>query len=294
MTALLEGPDISVGHSLPNLDGQAFIGFRACLGASFVDAEFAQRFAEAKHVAPGIVTLDYIFLAGPKRGQMMATQIAYYAKAHKADLSCLDWERDSYQQGGSTVDMGIQPFASVLQGVKLGQAAGLNPGVYMSRYLATPQVVDSLIAAGVPFLWVAAYSGLSLPDWIRRQCAAQNVILIHQYTGTGLDRSRVIVGTLQQLHALAGRPPASGDAPSTGDQMTNLFPLTAHRVVDLPAGAVLQKTPGGDIYTHLTAPTTLGLLGATATHFHVADGDAGVYVARVGLATRVADQSVGA
>jgi hypothetical protein len=76
--------------------------------------------------------------------------------------------------------------------------------------------------------------------------------------------------------------------------MTNLVPTTVHRVVDIPKGTVLEKTPGGDVFTTLSKDITLGMLGATGTHYHVADGDYGVYVDRKKVtAIRTEDKNVG-
>lgn len=86
------------------------------------------------------------------------------------------------------------------------------------------------------------------------------------------------------------------ERPSTGvEPMTNLFPLTVHRVADLPKGTELEKTPGGERFTTLTADVELGLIDATVTHYKVADGDVGVWVARSkvrGILTK--DKTVGA
>lgn len=80
-----------------------------------------------------------------------------------------------------------------------------------------------------------------------------------------------------------------------GNPMMNLVPLTCRRVVDLPAGTVLEKTPGGAVYTTLKVAITLGLISATASHYYVADGDAGVYVLRSAVtAVRTQDKNVGA
>jgi hypothetical protein len=68
--------------------------------------------------------------------------------------------------------------------------------------------------------------------------------------------------------------------PAGGNPLMNLVPTTCHRVVALPKGTVLYKTPGGDDYTTLGEPIKLGYLAATSTHYFVADGDAGVYVLR--------------
>ena len=288
----LTGWDISTGHPLPAQRDEAVAGFRACLGTSFVDPEYAARWREFKARGDAAVSLDYTFLSGPKRGQSIASQIAFYKRAHRAELACLDWEDDTYKLRGIAYKMGRQPFAAVLSGVHLAQQAGLDPGVYASLSLFTTSVVGQLIRAGCPYLWVAAY-GVPIPGWLIDRCRKANVVLMHQYTGTGLDRSRVLVGTLADLHRIAGRTPAP--APS-GEPMTNLVPLTCHRVVDIGAGGVLFKSPGGDFFTHLTKDVTLGFLGATATHYHVADGDAGVYLSRTDpnlRGVRTAEQNVG-
>ncbi len=82
--------------------------------------------------------------------------------------------------------------------------------------------------------------------------------------------------------------------PAGGNPMLNLVPMTTHRVVDLPKNTQLYKTPGGDVFTTLREPVTLGFLGATATHYCIADGDAGVYVLRDAVtAVRTEDKNVG-
>ena len=86
------------------------------------------------------------------------------------------------------------------------------------------------------------------------------------------------------------------DPTAEGNPMMNLVPMTLHRVIDMPKGTVLVKTPGGDTYTTLTAKATLGFISATNTHYYVADGDAGVYVDRgaPGLVIRTQDINAGA
>jgi len=81
--------------------------------------------------------------------------------------------------------------------------------------------------------------------------------------------------------------------PAGGNPLMNLVPTTCHRVVDLKKGTVLYKTPGGEKYTTLDAPITLGFLAATSSHYFVADGDAGVYILREGVAVRTEDKNVG-
>lgn len=74
----------------------------------------------------------------------------------------------------------------------------------------------------------------------------------------------------------------------------NLVPTTCRRVVDLPKGTVLYKTPGGEKYTTLDTKITLGFIASTSTHHFVADGDMGVYVLRSAVtAVRTEDKNVG-
>lgn len=141
--------------------------------------------------------------------------------------------------------------------------------------------------------WVADYSG----DPNRAGVSPRIPWLFWQRSGTGIDRD-YFAGTPADLAAFAGQHPAPKPQPEpSGEPMFNLVPVTAHRVIDIPAGTVLEQTPGGDRYS-TTPPgkvTTLGFLGSTATHHVVADGDAGVYVNRStkGLVVRTADQNAG-
>lgn len=178
--------------------------------------------------------------------------------AREADLLCLDWETDEghpkmTRQQARDFIKHIQPHA---------------PTVLYASESGYP--ADQF---GADLRWVA--------NWSKKPSIAWD---FWQYTGTGLDRDRYD-GTVEQLHALVGW--------SAEEPMTNLVPLTVHRVVDLKAGTVLERTPGGDKYTTLQDDIALGLLGATATHYHVADGDYGVYVPRSLATVRTADMNVG-
>jgi hypothetical protein len=102
---------------------------------------------------------------------------------------------------------------------------------------------------------------------------------------------------MRSFSGLCGYIPLEPLAPAAeGNPMMNLFPTTVHRVVDVPKNTVLEEIPGGDAYTTLKKAITLGLLSATGTHYYVADGDAGVYLARdtPGLVIRTEDKNVGA
>lgn len=91
--------------------------------------------------------------------------------------------------------------------------------------------------------------------------------------------------------------------------MTNLVPMTLHRVVDLPIGTIFRTLPDTKSarYGIVTADpgegsTTLpfGLLGAgigvpESGWYHVANGDRGVWVRRTDVAdVRTDDVNVGA
>lgn len=303
MTAIRDWVDISAGHVVPqHVDQMDLLGLRETFGAYYPDPDFEQQYKVARKANPAIVTLGYVFLTGPKRAdpKTAVEQVDYWADHHKCDLGALDWEGDSYKGQ----NFGIQPFTAVVAGVREAQKLGINAGVYGSRYLFTPSVVETLIVLGVPFLWIAAYGpnngpapASAIPQWIVKRCQKAEILLFHQFAGATLDRNRVLVGTLEQLHALAGGPamPPPVEPPSEGDVMTNLVPLTAHRVVDLAAGTVLFKTPGGQKFTTLAAPIRLGLLGgAGPDYYHVADGDNGVYVKRTDATVATADINVGA
>lgn len=98
---------------------------------------------------------------------------------------------------------------------------------------------------------------------------------------------------LEELDDPADHPPLT-----SGEPMTNLFPLMAKRVVDLPKGFVLLKDPiaNADKFTTLLVPVTLGLIDATRTHYKVADGDVGVWIPRSLVSSdmvRVQDKNVG-
>lgn len=301
MTAIPEWVDISAGHAVPSgVERHALIGLRETLGTVYQDADFPAQYAEARRRNPGIVTLGYTFLTGPLRAATVPEQVRYWASRHRCDLGALDWERDSYTHAGQKFDKGIQPFASVLDGLTEARERGINAGVYMSRYLASPTVVEQLLARPVPFLWIAAYGGLTIPAWIVNACRDAGALLFHQYAGDTIDRNRVLVGTLEQLHALAGHPapPVPGPAPKPPEdamhlpEKGNLFPITARRVLDIPAGTVLWSLDGTK-YTTTSKPVTLGLLFATGTTFVVADGDVPVYLPREGLTPRTADLNAG-
>lgn len=254
----LQGIDVSAHNGTFSTDGQAFVFIRACYGSG-KDTKFDEHLATAK--AAGVVTGAYCF--GRNMDPILqASRLLEIAP--DVDFLFLDYENDAGHP-----HMTSDQAKAFIRDV---QTAGRKIGLYASEsgYPAN--------AFGADYRWVANYS-------------RQPVVPFQfwQYQGSPLDRSR-FYGTKTQLLALAGHPAAP--TPS-GDPMTNLVPITAHRVVDLKAGTVLQQTPGGTTFTTLKADATLALLGATATHYHVADGDSGVYVVRP-QTVRTADKNVGA
>lgn len=261
MTAYLDGIDVSAHNGVYSTAGQDFVFIRACYGV-LKDTRYDQHFAQAK--AAGVVTGAYCF-----GRNMDATDQAdrLLEIGGACDYLFLDREADA---GHPTMTV---PQARTF--IRHLHDKGRRAGLYASE---SGYPSD---AFGADYRWVANYSRKPSIPWN-----------FWQYSGTSLDRN-YFDGTLDQLRALAGTAPGQPPA-SAGEPMTNLFPLTARRVVDLPKGTVLQKTPGGPIYTTLGKPATLGLLGATGTHFQVADGDYGVYVARAGLVPRTEDKNVGA
>jgi hypothetical protein len=269
MTAVRDFVDISAGHAVPsNIEHADMLGLRETLGRVYVDPDFRPQLAEAKRRNPNIVSLGYPFLTGPKRSASIEQQIAFWAAHHQADLGALDWERDIYRTGDTVVhDMGIQPFGNVLRGLELARARGIDAGVYMSLYLASSAVVDALIARKTPLLWIAAY-GLDLPQWLVAKCSTAGVVLIHQYEGDTIDRNRVEVGSLEQLHALAGRPPASGDAPKPHDP--GVTPVKFGTIYDPPKSLDVPRDTSVRDFTGVefdkVGPTKLRVYGKADAH----------------------------
>ncbi len=256
----VHGIDVSAHNGTYALAGLDFVFVRASYGTQ-KDSRFDDHFGRA--VGAGVVTGAYCF-GRNMNGGLQADRLMQIAP--DADFLFLDRERD-----------GNNPTMTTAQArafVKRVHDKGRKVGFYASE---SGYPKD---AFGADFRWVANYSRQPKIRWDW-----------WQYTGTGLDRS-YFHGTKDELLELADRP--EPEPVPTGDPMTNLVPLTVHRVVDLPAGTELEKTPGGALYTRISNPVTLGLLGATGTHYHVADGDAGVYVARTGITPRTADLNGGA
>lgn len=188
MSDFLDIPDISQGHALPNLAHQDGLILRVSLGATKEDTEWRQRLAEMKREYPKLPLATYVFLTGPKRGVSVSEQMEFYAhRAPKDAGTFIDWETDSYTaSSGQTVSFGSQPFSQVLAGVRILRALGRDPGVYTFKANMTEARVKALEALDVPVIWVAAFGGLTLDRYI----LDANAIVGHQYTGTGLDRSR--------------------------------------------------------------------------------------------------------
>lgn len=276
----LAGFDCSQGQDhTPIQPGDSFGFARATLG-NVPDTKYAYHTANitAAKLTPGA----YLFLMGPGRNVPVPLQVAGFASVAKPGLAALDWESDTYL----THNYGRQPFSGVLQGIDEGRKHGITFGVYASLSLFTGTVLTALKKAHVPFIWVAAW-GINLPASIT-DCG---IPVFQQFAGgNSPDRDR-FYGTEAELRALAGLAPPVSYAPWPP---TNLVPLTCHRVVDLQADVVLSAN-GKPWTPPLTHDVTLGMLGAVnAEFYHVADGDAGVYVRRTDAVVRTADLAVGA
>ena len=255
-TGFPEGIDISAHNRTPNFTGLSFVFVRASYGLA-KDSRYDQHAAAAWWA--GLPLGAYCF-GRAISGKDQANRLLEIAP--DADLHVLDREADK----GHPTMSASQAYEFVATLERAGKLSVLYASE--SGYPAD--------AFGADLRWIANWSRMPKIPWT-----------FWQYKGTGLDRDR-FNGTVEQLHALIGWTPIGSE-----DPLTNLVPLMAHRVVDLPAGTVLEKTPGGDPYTTLPVAITLGLLGATATHYHVADGDYGVYVPRALATVRTQDMNVG-
>jgi hypothetical protein len=242
--------------------------------------------------------------------------------AHGAYVTCQDTSagRMTYYATNGDVDLDGQAIRARISprdsdGVSLGQVSTaiqeITDGRAVLRWASQPlDDIRNWLSAGLGLV-VDGYYG-AIPRAWRHQNRADfgHAIFIPYFepptfrvydplnrdlAGFGEDiPASAIEPFIRSFSGLVGWIPLEPLAPKAeGNVAGNLFPITVHRVVDLKAGTVLQKTPGGEQFTKLTKPTTLGLIFATATHFLVADGDAGVYVEREGLSTRPSDMNVG-
>jgi hypothetical protein len=270
---MIDGIDVSLWQDDIT---HALIGQRFCINkvsqAGFGDPKRVKHLAQSK--AAGVVVGAYHWLDPAPSAIVQAKN--FLSKADPAEFLALDVEGRILRN---------MPVAEKMAGDFIAYVHANDPkrrkiGLYSSR--GTWPWNHS---HGEDFRWVADY----VADPNRLGVHPRVGWTFWQHAGGHLDRN-YFGGTLAELYALANRlpDPAPGD-----DPMTNLVPLTAHRVVNLAAGVVLFKTPGGDVFTHLTAPVRLGLFGATPTHYHVADGDNGVYVKRTDATVATADINVG-
>lgn len=263
----LDGVDISSHNAkFPKTAGLDFVICRATYGV-FPDSRFSE-YLKATQDA-GLVAGAYHF---GRHGHVDEQVQRFLEAGSGAGLLVLDLESD-----GGHPPM-TQPEGRAF--IKAVQATGRTCGLYHSLS-GFPKDL------GQDWNWVAAY-GVSVSPSLLPEGRS-----FHQWQGSPLDRD-YFFGTRAQLDALAGGSETPPVQPSE-DVMTNLVPLTTHRVVDLPAGTVLFKTPGGQKFTTLNVPVRLGLLGGAGPDFyHVADGDAGVYVKRADATVATADMNVGA
>lgn len=270
----LEGIDVSlwqddITHALVR---QAFC-INKVSQAGYGDPKRLKHLAQSK--AAGVVVGAYHWLDPQPSAAIQARN--FLDKADGAEFLAVDVEGRILRNLPLAERMAVDFIANV----KANDPKHRQIGLYSSR--GTWPWGHS---HGEDFRWIADYDG----DPSRSTISPHFTWTIWQHGGSGLDRN-YFAGTLDDLYRLAGRT----SVPVSGEPMTNLFPVTVHRVADLKKGVVLQKTPGGETFTTLGADVTLGLLGATATHYQVADGDNGVWVARADApAIRTEDKNVGA
>lgn len=268
----LRGIDVSLWQSdafeASNLPGCSFVIVKISQ-AGFIDSSAPGHIATAKKA--GVVVGGYHFL-DPEPPAITQAQV-FLAHAGDCEFLAVDVEGQILTRGMTFAQDMAQGFIGYVKAhdprkVLMYSSRGTWPGL-----------------CGADAAWVADYDG----DPNRSGVSPRIRWAFWQYGGTGIDRD-YFAGSQADLFAFAGRA-----APvSPGDPMTNLVPMTCHRVVDLAAGTVLYRTPAGAVFTKLSAPIELGLLGGAGPDwFHIADGDNGVYVKRSDATVKTADKNVG-
>lgn len=264
MTTYLEGLDLSYAQTrTPKLAGLSFVVVKASEG-NFKDSRWDQHSKAVR--AAGLPLLAYHF--GRAEWSVSEQLDIFESVSKSADAWVLDYEPSPTHHSLMTQAQAREFIAAFQQHDEIG--------LYGAEHFPWPTYPSDSFGAD----W----------RWVANQSQEPKVPFdIWQWAGGRMDRDRATPDALAKVLRKDTQPPASPEEP-----MLNLVPLTAHRVLDLPAGTVLTKTPDGDRYTQLSKAATLGLLGATGTHYCVADGDAGVYVPRTGLTPRTQDISAGA
>lgn len=260
----LNGPDISAGHPIPFLGNAQFIGLKVCLGSKIADPSYFPNVAKLKTAWPTKRPFSYIFLSGPLRYEPIAAQIGLFAQLNATHMTAIDWETDEFDEGGKHYNFGRQPFSAVVDAILEARKHGLNPGVYASENLLTPDVIAALIKLGVPFIWAAMYPG-PLPDRILH-CGLP---IIHQYVGVGTDWNRAFFSqaTLDELAGFAVPPPAPEvNAVKFAVPYT---PTGSARELDVPVGTQLYWLDGTP-FEKLNGPagTTLNLITTAKADAH--------------------------
>lgn len=143
---------------------------------------------------------------------------------------------------------------------------------------------------------VRAYTNLLASDLYGRSKAYNTALTMpHRYAPAADSNDpdaygHFLVRRINELVGIHDDPPAAEEEP-----MTNLFPITTHRSIELPRGTVLYRDSAcRERYTSLADHATLGLISASALAFLVADGDYAVWAPRVAGARIVTvDQNAG-
>ncbi len=197
-----------------------FLFARASIGTQ-VDALYAQHIAEAK--AAGIVTGAYHF---NHDALSVASQVTtFIAAAGDVDLYALDVE-------------GLNAFseAQTAEFIDLMHAAGLKCGLYHSA--------SGFFDAGQDFDWVAKWSTVPPASWDFWQFTSSGTL--PGYTGR-LDFDR-FNGTLDELHALAGKETGVEDYRAVGEDWKTLN-APVRLVPDRSAPAAITLPPGSIVRT---------------------------------------------
>ncbi len=210
------GIDVSKWQAnLPDLTTVDFLFARASIG-TVTDTLYAQHIAEAK--AAGIVTGAYHF---NHDGVSVSSQVTtFIAAAGSVNLYAVDVE-------------GVNAFseAQTREFIRLMHQAGLKCGLYHS--------LSGYFDAGQDWDWIAKWSSTPPAGWDWEFWQYTSSGHLPGYTGR-LDFDR-FNGTLAELHALAGIPPAPDTG--TGDEVIVISDETPV-IVDLAVGTQLYNGAG--------------------------------------------------
>lgn len=253
----------------------------------------------------GIPYSGYLFMRGKDANVDATAQADALIRSLVAagiKSAVVDWERDS----GKGFDFGFPTVDDLQTVIDRLDAAGYPVMVYFSEGTAPGRKLRHVTA-----YWIANY--VRKPK-IHADCWQWTSTLRLGTDPGGIDRS-VWLGGRDLFRAMfpgAGPvvvPVPTPPAAPTGADMTNLVPMTLHRVLDVPVGTVFrvsadpkadrQAVVGPDPNDPAAKTRAFGMLGAgigtpEAEWYNVANGDRGVWVRRTDVTgVRTADITVG-